>query len=375
MLSYIEISRQNLLHNFSQFRKFVHPRVKIVSLVKANAYGHGMPQVVSILEDQADYFQVDDLLELEEIRKITQKPVLVFGCVAKDELEHAIALNGTLAVYDRERSAIINTIGERVGRKIKVHIKIDANLGRQGVLAHEAEGFVQYLKTLAFLDVEGVYAHFANIEDTSDFSHAQKQIKAFHGAVDVFKTNGFADVMTHISASSGILVYEKNEGKSDLVRLGISQFGMWPSEDLRQRFEDERFTLKPIMRWVTHIAQVKTVPAGYSIGYGLTHVTERETKIAVIPQGYSDGYDRGFSNCGDVLIGTKRCRVLGRVAMNMFVADVSQVEGVQAEDEVVLLGKQGSEEITAEELAEKIGTINYEITTRILSSLPRKVVQ
>jgi len=148
---------------------------------------------------------------------------------------------------------------------------------------------------------------------------------------------------------------------------------MWPSEDLRNKLENENFKLKPVMRWVSHIAQIKTVPKGYSIGYGLTFVTDEITKIAVIPQGYSDGFDRGLSNLGEVLIKKKRCRILGRVAMNMFVVDVSHLADVLNEDEVVLLGKQGNQEITAEEIAEKIDTINYEITTRVLALLPRIV--
>ena len=176
-----------------------------------------------------------------------------------------------------------------------------------------------------------------------------------------------------MSASSGIMAWEKNEGVSKLVRPGLSLYGMWPSEDLRNKLENENFKLKPVMRWVSHIAQIKTVPKGYSIGYGLTFVTDEITKIAVIPQGYSDGFDRGLSNLGEVLIKKKRCRILGRVAMNMFVVDVSHLADVLNEDEVVLLGKQGNQEITAEEIAEKIDTINYEITTRVLALLPRIV--
>jgi alanine racemase len=294
--------------------------------------------------------------------------------VAKDELAEAVELNGILAVYDKERCQILNEIGEERNRKIKVHIKIDASLGRQGILKEDADDFAKYLKTLESLEVVGIYAHFANIEDTTDFSHAQKQINSFGEVLEIFKKNGFENIKKHISASSGILVYEKNEGKSDLVRLGISQFGMWPSEELKRGYEKESFKLKPILRWVTHIAQIKILPKDYSIGYGLTYVTKKPTKIAVIPQGYSDGYDRGFSNCGEVLIGGKRCPVLGRVAMNMFVVDVTQLENVQNEDEVVLLGRQSNEEITAEELAEKIGTINYEITTRISPLLPRIII-
>jgi alanine racemase len=181
-----------------------------------------------------------------------------------------------------------------------------------------------------------------------------------------------------MSASSGIMAWEKNAGKSALVRPGISLYGMWPSNDLKNKFDPPaggvNFKLKPVMRWVTHVAQIKTVPEGYSIGYGLTHITKRVTKIAVIPQGYSDGYDRGLSSQGEVLIQGMRCPILGRVAMNMFVVDVTHLDNIEAEEEVVLLGNQKDEQITAEEIAEKLGTINYEITTRVLALLPRIII-
>jgi alanine racemase len=167
------------------------------------------------------------------------------------------------------------------------------------------------------------------------------------------------------------MVYEKASGANKIIRPGLSIYGMWPSEDLRKRLDGKDFNLKPVLRWVSHVAQVKRLPKGHSIGYGLTFITPQAMKVAVVPQGYSDGYDRGFSNKAEVLINGKRCRVLGRVAMNMFVVDVSRLPKVKAEDEVILLGEQGKERITAEELAEIIGTINYEITTRINPLLPR----
>ena len=179
---------------------------------------------------------------------------------------------------------------------------------------------------------------------------------------------------THISSTAGTFVYEKNFGINSLVRIGLGLYGMWPSLVISHEQSANGIKLMPVMRWVTHVAQVKTVPKDYPIGYGLTYVTPKETKIAVIPQGYSDGHDRGLSNCGEVLIRGTRCKVLGRVAMNMFVVDVSHLDVVKSEDEVVLLGSQKNEKISAEEIAEKINTINYEVTTRVSSLLPRIVV-
>ena len=147
---------------------------------------------------------------------------------------------------------------------------------------------------------------------------------------------------------------------------------MYPSAALSRRHET--LQLKPVMRWVSHLAQVKTLPPGHPVGYGLTYVTWRETRIGIVPQGYSDGFDRGLSNCGDVLVRGKRCPVIGRVAMNMFAVDLTRVPDAVAEDEVVLLGSSGEEQITAEEMATKLGTINYEVVTRISPLLPRTVV-
>lgn len=371
MLSYIEISKKNLLHNFRTMKTLVKPRVKIAAVIKANAYGHGQNIVAKILEKEAEYFQVDDIEELRSLRQISKKSVLVFGYVSKNELSEALKFKGILCVYNKDQILSLNAAAKKIKKKAIVHIKIDAALGRQGVLLKDLPEIIKILKKCKNIMVDGIYAHFANIEDTTDFLHAHKQLEIFDQAIKIFHKNGYKKLKTHISASSGVMVYENNNGKSELIRPGISIYGMWPSEDLRKRFESKKFNLKPVLRWVTHVAQVKTLPKNHSIGYGLTYITKKPTKAAVIPQGYSDGYDRGLSNKGEVLIQGKRCRVLGRVAMNMFVADVTHLKNIKNEDEVILLGRQGKEEITAEELAEHLGTINYEITTRITPLLKR----
>ncbi|MCC2631315.1 MAG: alanine racemase [Patescibacteria group bacterium] len=369
-LSFIELSQENLLHNIRSFRAFIHPETKLMAVLKANAYGHGAVECAQILENEVDFFQVDDLLELQRLRTVTQKPVLVLGYVADHELEEAITLNATLAVYDTDRLLALNGLGARHSKTISVHLAFDSLLGREGFMPEQADELLRLLNDLPGVRVEGVYSHFANIEDTSDFSHAQKQIDTFAQVIQAFKQAGH-EVMSHISATSGMLAYEKNEKVHDIARIGIGLYGMWPSEELRQKYESSEVSLKPVLRWISHVAQVKTLPIGSTVGYGLSHVTTRPTTIALIPQGYSDGYDRGLSNYGEILIQGSRCKVLGRVAMNMFVADVSHLKEVTREDEVVLLGSQEGEAISAEEVAEKIGTINYEITTRISPLLPR----
>lgn len=365
-LSRIEISRDNLIHNISQFRNLLSEEKRIVGMVKANAYGHGVKEVVEILEDNIDMFGVDDLDELKEIRKYTSKPVIVFGYVSKEQLKEFVNLNAILGIYDLEIARELDRLGGGT-----VHVKVDALLGRQGILLEDVKEFLKSLKELRNIKVEAIYSHFSNIEDTDDLFHTQKQYKMLLEAKKIAQDT-YPDIFHHISATSGFLTDIENNWGGEILRLGIGMYGLWPSESLKKQFENE-IKLKPVLRWVTHVAQVKEISEGFPVGYGCTFVADQKMKIAVIPQGYSDGYDRGLSSVGEVLIHGKRCEVIGRVAMNMFVVNVGDSD-ILVEDEVVLLGKQGEDEISAEEIAGKIGTINYEVVTRIWPKLKREVI-
>ena len=371
-LSYIELSKENLIHNIKQFRSLLRKGTKVVGVVKANAYGHGEKEVVKILNSYVDYFQINSIEELESVRSITKKPVLVLGYVGKDDIARAIKLGSILSVFDLHHALLINNSARKLNVKVKVHIAVDACLGREGVMPEKVGEFLEEIKKMKNIVVDGVYAHFSNIEDTTDFSYAERQIKTYDQALITFSEHGYGKINTHISATSGVLSYEMNNGFHPLVRIGVGLYGMWPSEDLKKKWQGKK-TLKPAMRFVTHVAQVKNLPKDHSIGYGLTYVTERPTMIAVIPVGYSNGFPRLLSNKGEVLIKGLRAPVLGRVAMNMFAVDISHIKDVMPEDEVVILGTQGKGEITAEELAIKTDTINYEVTTRISPLLPRIV--
>ena len=373
-LSYIELSKKNLIHNIRQFKNLAKGGTKFSVAIKGNAYGHGQKEVIKILEPYVDYFQVNSLEELDLLRQVSRKNVFVLGYVQISDLLHAIKLGCILSVFSIEQLREINKIAQRFKIKQKIHLPVDAYLGREGFLLNELPKLFKEIKKCKFIEFTGLYAHFANIEDTTDFSHAQKQIGEYEKALKLAEKFNFKDLQTHISATSGLLFYEKNQGIHPLIRLGIGVYGMWPSKYLKSIYKNSKFVLKPVLAWKTKIAKVKTLPTGANIGYGLTYKTKKKTKIAIIPQGYADGLDRGFSNNGFVLIGGTRCKILGRVSMNMLVVDVSHLIKVKLEDEVVILGRQGREEITAEEMAEKINTINYEITTRISPLLPRIIV-
>ena len=379
-VSCIELSKKNLVHNFKELKKIAKAGTEIAVVIKSNAYGHGQNEIAKILEPYADSFQINSVSELELLRKVSKKKIFVLGYVEKKEIEKAIKLGCILSIFSLEQLGHIENIAGKLKIKQEIHIPIDAYLGREGFLENEWGKFFTEIKKYKNIMLTGIYAHFANIEDTNNFTHAEKQIKKYKEAINFAESIGFKNLQKHISATSGLLVYEtrlrrqENKGENHIVRLGIGVYGLWPGEHIKDSYMG-KLNLKPVMTWKTKIAQIKTLPAGYAVGYGLTYMTEKETKIAVIPVGYADGYDRGLSNIGEVLIGGTRCKILGRVAMNMFVVNVNHLKSVMIEDEVVILGKQGQEEITAEEIAEKINTINYEITTRISTLLPRIIDQ
>ena len=369
-LSSVELSKSNLIHNLKVVRSLAKPGTQLAFPVKGNAYGHGLVEIARIAERQVDFFLVNSIEELRLLRTVSQKPTLLFGYVHPSVLGEALQLGCVFGLFSLEQGMQLDRAAKKMQMVAEVHIACDALLGREGFLESAFAASFASLKKNKHLRITGMYAHFANIEDTTDFSHAQKQIDAYERMKALARHAGYDDLATHISATSGLVVYESAAGKNTIVRTGIGAYGLWPSEALRRKY-GKRIELRPVLSWKTHVAQIKTLAKGMTVGYGLTHTVSRPTTIALIPQGYSDGFPRALSSKGHVLIGGKKCPVLGRVAMNMFVADVSKVPGAQEGDEVVLIGRQGDLELSAEAVAADSGTINYEATTRISPLLPR----
>ena len=368
-LSEIQLSRSAVQHNLAALKKLSLEGTRFVAVVKGNAYGHGVSEIVGMLEGNVDSFQVDDVEELRQVRQLSDLPILVLGYVQRSDISEAVGFGGELALYDFERLDALAEATRQTGRTAKVHIKVDALLGRQGLLPADMPALAEALLQRPEIQVRSIYAHFANIEDTTDLGHAQRQIDAFDEAIATLSQAGLVGLQRHVSATSGLMTVEQG---NQMVRIGLGLYGMYPSASLARTHSD--LGLKPVVRWVSHLAQVKVLPARHPVGYGLTYITPREMRIGIVPQGYADGYDRGLSSSGEVLVRGVRCSVLGRVAMNMFAVDLSAVPNAQAEDEVVLLGDQGTDRISAEEVALRLGTINYEVTTRITPLLPRRVV-
>ena len=375
-LNWVEISKENLLQNISVIRDLIGKSRKLMAVVKSNAYGHGMIEISKIiLKGFVDWLGVNSIEEGIELRnnKINV-PILVLGYVPLRDLEDAINNDLRLTVYNIETVKKLKEIGMKLNKDIPIHIKVETGTNRQGVMGKRLSTLLDFIRGNSSLKLEGISTHFANIEDTTDHSYAQFQLDEFKRMENEFlkdKTN----LLRHTACTAAVLLFP--ETYFEMVRVGIGMYGLWPSKQTKVScsMEGKKIPeLKPVLTWKTKIAQLKDVPDGSFISYGGTYRTTRESRIAVLPVGYYDGYSRAFSNIAHVLVKGKRAPVRGRVCMNIIMVDVTDIPDVELEDEVVLLGKQGNEEITADHLASLAGTINYEIVTRINPALERRVV-
>ncbi|MBI2634390.1 alanine racemase [Candidatus Peregrinibacteria bacterium] len=369
-LTWVEISKNALVNNIRQFRKLVGEKVLICPCVKANAYGHGLAQTARIFaEAGADWLAVNALYEAKALQKSgIQIPIYIMGHVPLDSLEEAMDFR--LVVYDPKT---IERLGE-IGRPVKIHLKVETGNNRQGVLIENLLDFAQKIQNHKNIELEGLATHFANIEDTTDHSYAELQLRRFHQAIDLLEKAGIHIPIKHCANSAATILFPKTHFQ--MVRPGIAAYGMWPSKETYVAFAKERadgFELKPAFTWKTKIAQIKKIPSGECVGYGCTYKTTRETRLAILPIGYYDGYDRGVHGAY-VLIHGQRVPVRGRVCMNIIMVDVSDISDVKLEDEVVLIGRDGNEEISAELFGNWAGTINYEITTRVNERIERRIV-
>ncbi len=369
MNSHVVVHTDAIRQNLSEIKKRAGGS-KVVVMVKSNAYGHGLELVVNALDDTADMFGVNSVEELRTIRTISKKPVLILGYVCKHEIEAAVRLNGTLVISDFEHVLEIDRLGKRLRKTIPIHVKVDTGMGRLGMLLHEIPRFLAKLQSMSNISIAGVCSHFSNIEDTVDRTHMKRQLHAFSIACGLFEEAGYRNFATHIENSAGFMEYTREYGSFSLIRVGAALYGQWPSEHLQMKHA-QHLALSPTLEWKSIIAHTKLIPEKFPVGYGCSFITTKPTRIAVIPIGYADGYARKLGNKGVVLIHGKRCPILGAISMNMMVADVSDITGVQCEDEVVLIGTQVTERITPEEIAVKAGTTSREITTRIREAIPR----
>lgn len=369
--TWVEVNKKALKNNIGQFQGLISNKVKLMAVVKADAYGHRLVEVAKVVvESGVPWLGVDSVDEAVQLRESgIDAPILILGYTLLSRLEDVVKYDLRQVVYNKETIEKFGSLALK--NKVKVHLKVETGTSRQGLEKDELLELAKFIKKHPQIEIEGAYTHYANIEDTTDHSYAQQQLERFKQAVELLEKNNIKIPIKHTACSAAVILFP--ETYFDMVRLGISMYGLWPSKETFVSAQEKKreIKLESALTWKTKVAQVKKIKAGTPISYGLTERASQDSKIAVLPVGYWDGYDRKLSGVANVLIRGKRCKVLGRVCMNMIMADVSHIPDVKLEDEVVLLGKQGSEEITTDELAQKIGTINYEVVTRINPLIPR----
>lgn len=350
-----EVDLGALEYNYHQLRQLAPRAVKFLAVVKADAYGHGAVPVSKRLEELGtDFLGVATVKEGAELREGgVHKPILVLSGVYLEEVEAVLAYHLTPMLYRLEIAEALSAAAGKQGTKVPVHIKVDTGMGRIGVFAEEAPAFVNRVRKLENLEIEGIASHFSTA-DEGNSSFAAEQLERFSRTIEEMKRLNINPPFCHIANSAGLV--NLPSAHFTVVRPGIMLYGSYPSPSLKAKI-----SLRQVMSWKSRIADLKRAPEGYPISYGRTFVTQRPSIIAAIPVGYADGYHRLFSNRGEVLIKGKRAPVVGRVCMDWTMVDVTDITGVEVGDEVVLMGSQLGQEITPEEMGEWMGTISYEI--------------
>ncbi|KKM08639.1 alanine racemase [Clostridiales bacterium PH28_bin88] len=362
-----EIDLGAIAHNVREIRRVTRSSAKLMAVVKANGYGHGAIKVArTALANGADRLAVARVGEALVLRRNgLGVPIMVLGYTPPEQAEDAIRAAIAQTVYTYQQAEYISRVAARVGRRATVHVKVDTGMGRIGVLpGPEAVRTLFQIARLSHLELEGVFTHFA-VADEVDKEFTHRQFDRFLNFAAELERQGLHIPIKHAANSAGII--DLPETHLDMVRPGIILYGLYPSGEVRR----DVVTIKPAMTWKCRVAFVKQLDRGDSVSYGRTFIVKQRALVATLPVGYADGYSRLLSNRGEVLVGGRRAPVIGRVCMDQTMIDITHIPQVGMGDEVVLLGRQGDQEVPAEEMAEKIGTINYEVVCKVGARVPR----
>ncbi|MDK9708644.1 MAG: alanine racemase [Desulforhopalus sp.] len=367
----IQVSRRALRHNYQVISKAAGAEVSVMAMVKADAYGHGMVAAAEVFADAGcENFGVAELREAVVLREagVGGAIYVTLGFLPEDA-ELLFRYDLVPVIYSHETAAILSSAAQALGREIGVHIKVDTGMSRLGLLPDEVPAFLAGIASLQGIRPTGIMSHFPE----ADVPGAASTARGYATFAEVCREakSSFAGIR-HIANSGAVLNFPASY--CEMVRSGISLYGYHPAGRLADD-HDDTLGILPAMSFTTRVMQVKTIPAGTGVSYGHTYHTERPTTLAVLPVGYEDGYSRLFSNRGHVLIGGQRVPVCGRVCMNMCMVDVTGIEGVRAGDEAVLMGCQGGEQITAEDLAEWMGSISYEVLCSLGNNNQREYIE
>ncbi len=361
--TWAEIDLRAVAYNYRQVKKIVGSKINIMAVVKANAYGHGTVEVSKALEGLGVAYlgvaTTDEAIRLRDHG--IRSPILILGHVLPEEVRPAMERGITLTICGNELLGSIREAAKK-GLKAKVHIKIDTGMGRIGIWHEEALHFIKNLAQEGAVFIEGIYTHFSSAGRDDFFTNYQ--VEGFEKVLAKLEDFDINIPLRH--AANSIATVDFKRSHQNLVRPGLIIYGMYPKYTFPKLIR-----LKPALSFKTKIVYLKNTPPGRSISYGRTYITQKETKIATLPVGYADGYERNLSNKAEVLVRGRRAPVIGKVTMDQTMIDVSRIPGVKVGDEVALIGKQGRHEIRAEKIARLAGTIAYETVCSISNRVPR----
>ncbi len=378
--SHIEISKSALEHNLQFLKNYIGKNVQISSVIKGNAYGHGLEVFVPLAEhcgiNHFSVFSADEALRVFNV-STENSTVMIMGLINNEQLEWAIENNIEFYVFEPDRLQKALETARRIGKTAKVHIEVETGMNRTGFAMNELTAVLRLLKNNPdHLYFKGLCTHFAGAESIANYYRIKKQQQVFQKVLKKVASAGLTPDQKHTACSAAALRYPKFQ--MDMVRLGIIQYGFFPNKEVLIEYLTKKIeTTNPLRRlitWKSQVMDVKKVKTGEFVGYGTSFLANSDLKIAIIPVGYAHGFSRNLSNQGIVLINGQRVSVIGTVNMNMITVDVTQVNSVEKGDEVVLIGKQGDLEISVSSFSEFSEQVNYELLTRLPENLPRFVV-
>ncbi len=369
--TWVEISSGAIVRNLKNYEKILPEETMLMAVVKANAYGHDMEIAsnAAILAG-ADYLSVFEINDGVELRKNHKEiPILVLKQIDESEIDTAIKYNLDITVSSLP--VLKKVVEHKNVSKLLINLKIDTGLSRQGFLMEELDQVLKILHKAANVNIVSLYSHLIGAEHKKFDSYTKSQREEIVLWQNAFNEAGYYPLV-HISATAGFLM--NKDLAFDMVRMGIGMYGLWPSSEV-QKLHSKKLVLTPALSWKTTVVQVKDIKKGSSVAYDASFIAKSDMKIAVLPVGYYDGLPRALSNTGYIMVGGKKCKILGRVMMNMCVVDVTGLKAVKMGDTAVIIGKQGTNTISADDVAIWADTINYEIVTKINAAIPRIAIK
>jgi alanine racemase len=359
--TWIEIDKGATKANFTVFRGLISKKVKMLGVVKSNAYGHNLFEFAKELEKLGvDYLAVDSAVEGIALRREGVKiPILILGYTLPEMVEKMVDNDLEITVSNFEYFSVIEKL--KLSKQIKIHIKVDTGMHRHGFQEKDIKKVIKLIKGNKKIEVVGLFTHFANAKNPAFPKETKKQVELFNVWREDFKKAGINPIC-HACATSGTILFP--EAHFDMVRIGIGLYGVWPSQET-EAFAKDKFTLTPVLSWKTIIGEINNIKAGEKIGYDFTEKIMRDSKVAVLPIGYWHGYPRVLSGIGQVLIKGKYAKVLGRICMDIIMVDITEIKGAKVGDEVAIIGSSGKEKVSIGDISSLIGGSDYEIMTTI----------